>query len=79
MVGCALEGESALLDLDASRYYRLNAVGACVWDALASPKTVDQLCAAVVDTFDVEPERCALDVEALLDQMAGAGLVVISQ
>jgi hypothetical protein len=78
VVSCELDGESALLDLDTSRYFRLNPVGTLVWRALAEPKTVSALQGVVLEAFDVEPERCARDLEALLAKLSGAGLVEIS-
>jgi hypothetical protein len=72
---CELAGGKALLDLRSSTYYSINSVGAFVWERLAAPITVSQLHSAMIDEFDVEPERCLADLKALVQQFAAAGLV----
>ncbi len=74
-VSSDLGGEVVILDLDGSRYYGLNEVGAFVWDLLAQPRSVGALQAALLDEYDVDAERCRADLEALLDELITNGLV----
>jgi hypothetical protein len=78
VVSSALGDGAALLDLKASVYYSLNAVGAYVWNALQSPTSLSSLVAAVSDQFDVEPARCEADLRSILGALADAKLVEIS-
>lgn len=77
MVSCALDGDSALLDLEKSRYYKLNVVGTHIWQALTEPRTVADLRTIILDAFDVDAERSARDLDALLRSLGDRGLVSI--
>jgi hypothetical protein len=74
-VSCNLDEEVAILDLEKSRYFGLAGVGAHIWLVLEKPCSVDQICASVVDHFDVLPETCRGDVLKFLTSLQGAGLV----
>lgn len=75
VVASELDGSAVLLDLEAGRYFALNAVGVFVWQRLDAPITLSALCQAVAENFEVEPERCAPDVQALLATLLDKGLV----
>lgn len=77
VVACALDGDSALLDLDTSRYYKLNPVGTMVWQAIEKPTSVEALRSMIADAHDVDAETCARDLDTLLESLMGAGLVNI--
>jgi trimethylamine:corrinoid methyltransferase-like protein len=79
VVFCELSGELALLDLQSNTYYGLNKVGARIWEMIQEPRSVSQLCEAVVEHYDVDPVRCRADVEALVRQLADARLVRLSR
>ncbi len=64
----------ALLDLDTSLYYTLNATGATIWDAIQSAATLDQILSAVTEQFAVSEPQCRADVETLLQELVAAGL-----
>ena len=76
-VSCQLGEESAVLNLKNSVYYGMNPVAARVWKLLQQPRSVGELCDALVDEFDVEPERCAQDLLSLLNKMRDEGLIDI--
>jgi Coenzyme PQQ synthesis protein D (PqqD) len=74
-VSCPLGDESAILNLKNSVYYGVNPVAASVWKLLQQPRSVAELLDALVDEYDVEPERCVQDLLALLGKMRDEGLV----
>lgn len=74
-----LGGEVAILDLRTGQYFGLNAVGAFVWQLLQSPRTLQEICRAVEGSFEVEPERCAVDVMNLVGELHEAGLVDLGE
>ena len=74
---CDLSGEAAILHVDSGQYYGLDAVGARIWALVQQPRSVRALCDAILDEYEVEPERCQRDVVELLERLAGAGLVEI--
>jgi hypothetical protein len=77
-LSCDLGGEAAILNLSTGIYWGLNEVGSFVWKAIEQPRCVSEICAAVVEAYEVDLERCERDVIALLRELAKAGLVEIS-
>jgi hypothetical protein len=58
-------------------YFGLNAVGSRVWELLGVHRTFDDLCAAIAQEYsDVDPDTIRADVEELLEELTGYGLVL---
>ncbi|HTR85274.1 MAG TPA: PqqD family protein [Reyranella sp.] len=74
-ISCNLNEEIAILDLGKSVYFGLEGVGAHIWGALEEPRSVAELCASVVDHFDVTAEACRADVMTFLTSLEEAGLI----
>lgn len=78
IVACDLDGGQALLDLNCSQYYKLNATASVVWTDLESASRLDELVASVCREFDVSADRCRMDVQNLIESLVESGLVVRS-
>jgi hypothetical protein len=63
------------LDPQAGTCFGFNSVATTVWRQLEEPKTFDQLKTALIEEYDVEPDRCAAELKELLDAMSEQGLV----
>jgi hypothetical protein len=74
-VSCELQGEAAILHLGSGIYYGLNRTGAWLWDLIQVPRTVAEIEVALVQKFDVEPERGTRDLHALLADLARERLI----
>jgi hypothetical protein len=70
-----LGSEAVILGMRDGVYYGLDAVGARTWTLLATPRRVSELVDTIVEEFDVERERCAADLLALLDDLLARDLV----
>lgn len=77
-VSCDLGEEAAILGMKNSVYYGLNPVGARVWWMLQRPRSVGEICEAIVTEYDVAAERCKDDLVKLLQQMLQEGLVELT-
>ncbi len=71
-----LDGEIIILDVPSGRYFGINDVGALVWGLLDGTRDRDAIVDAVTAEFDVDRDTAAADLDALLDQLVDAGLVV---
>ena len=69
--------EAVVLSIDEGAYYGLNTVGARIWSLIQEPRRVAEVCAVVVEEYDVPPERCERDVLSLLAELADKGLAEI--
>jgi len=76
-ISADLSGEVVILNLDSGVYYGLDLVGARIWDLIQAPKTVMEIQAALLDEYEVEPERCENDLLALLQSLAAEGLIEV--
>jgi len=74
-VSSDLAGEVIILNLNSATYYGLDAVGASVWKLVQKPRTVRDICDAIVEEYEVDAERCESDVLPFLEALTEAGLV----
>jgi len=76
-VSADLSGEAVILNIESGMYYSLDKVGAHIWSLIQEPRTVNEIRAAVLREYEVEPDRCERDIVTLLEQLADAGLVEV--
>ena len=74
-VSCDLSGESAILNLKAGVYYGLNEVGTTIWKLIQEPRRVGDLRDALLEEYEVEPDRCEADLMILLQDLLNNGLI----
>lgn len=70
-----VDGETVLLDRTGGRVHQLNATASFVWSRLDGTASTGDVAAAVAEAFDVEPERAARDVDALVEQFKALNLL----
>lgn len=73
-----LGDEVMMMHLDRGVYVGLNAMGAEIWRRIETPHAIDDLCAALVDAFEVDPTTCRAEVDAFVDKMLARGLVTVA-
>jgi Coenzyme PQQ synthesis protein D (PqqD) len=70
-----LSGELVLLNLESGVYYGLDHVGTRVWQLLLQDKTVGDVCDAMLEEYEVQPDALQGDVSALVRELYEKGLV----
>lgn len=68
-------GETVLMSFDTGRYYGLEGTALSVWQLLETPRTLEDLVAALAESHDVPVERCRQDVAPFLEALTREGLV----
>lgn len=63
------------LSLERSICYGMENVTAAVWSLLEQPLSADELCARLLEQYDVPPDRCRSDITVLLAELEKEGLV----
>ena len=71
-----LSGEAILLDLGAGRYYALNSSAKRIWELMTGGCTVGCALATLEEEFDAPREVLEADLETLLIELLGVGLLV---
>ena len=69
--------ELVTLDAESGDCFGFNEVAATVWRHLATPKRFDQLRDALLHEYDVDAEQCATELQQLLDDFVGKGLLTV--
>jgi len=72
-----LDGETVLMSLTRSSYYGLDATARRIWDLIARPLRVADLCDRLADEYAVEREACEREVCAFLTELNKERLVRI--
>jgi hypothetical protein len=76
---CCLNDEVAILNLQSTMYYGLDEVGAYIWQALNEPRPVSEICIMVLESFEVDPERCRMDIFNFITKLEKEGLVELEE
>ena len=71
----ALEGEGVVLHLGARRYFTVTATGLTLLEALASPRTFDELVDAILTEYNVSREKAVASTRKFLDMCRDAALI----
>jgi hypothetical protein len=70
-----MDGELVMMGQEQGEYYGLRDVAASLWQHLAEPRSLDELCALVAQEYAVTAEDCRDDVRVFLDQLRAKDLV----
>jgi len=72
-----IDGEMVLLDLASETYYGLDNVGTRIWATLVEHKTLPKARQALIAEFDVDAAVLDRDLDRLLADLEGHGLLAI--
>ena len=53
-----LDDTIVMMDVDEGQYYELDPVGARIWALIETPRPVAEICDALADEYDVDPDTC---------------------
>ena len=68
--------EIVILDLAGGSYFGLDPVGARIWELMGEGKTLAEICATMLEEYEVTPEQLQGDVIKLAGELAERGLVL---
>lgn len=74
-LACSLGDELAIFSMKNDACYHLDTVGSRVWNLLQQPRSVAEICDAIVNEFEVDRIRCENDLLDLLMKMRAEGLI----
>lgn len=79
LVETSLEGETVVLHTGKSLIYGLNTVGSRVWELIAEPLSVPDICSVLCQEFEVDPVDCDQQVRRLLEHLLAEGLLGVEE
>jgi hypothetical protein len=77
VVARAVAQETVLLDLESGTYFSLDTVGAHIWGMIEKGKSLNQICDAMLEEFDVTRDVLEHDTLALAKELADKKLVIV--
>lgn len=73
-----VDRELFMMRIESNSYYGLDDIGRAIWELLATPRTVSELCIVLRTKYDVSAEQCETDVLHFLGALAKDGVVTIT-
>lgn len=77
IVSAPIEQELVMFSLDRGMYYGLDDIASHIWERIAEPISVSDLCEKLLDEFDVDRETCQRETLELLNWLFEQDLVKI--
>ena len=74
-----VSGETVLLDLQSENYFGLDEVGTRIWQLIKETNDLQVIFETLLGEYDVSEERLRQDLDALLGEISGLGLVRLEQ
>jgi hypothetical protein len=72
-----VSGETVLLDLESENYFGLDEVGTRVWQLIKESGDLRAIFETMLEEYEVNEERLEQDLEALLTEIVGLGLITM--
>ena len=76
-VSAPVEDELVMADVDAGKYYAFNDIAAAIWNGIEKEIMLEDLCARLMETFDVPPDRCEIEVLTFVNELHTKGLITV--
>ena len=74
-VEAEVDNEIVALNVEQGTCYGLNRVGSRIWNLLACPARIDDLCTTLIGEYKVDPVVCERQVLDLLEILRAEGLI----
>ena len=74
-----LHDQLVMIDIDKGQYFALNTIGTRIWELIEDARTIEEICALLLEEFDVDPNQCKTDVEEYLEEMKSLDLITVTE
>jgi hypothetical protein len=75
LVEAEIDREIVTLNIETGNCYGLNSVASRIWSLLADPVRCAEVCARLIEEFQVQPTVCEHQVLELLEELRAEGLI----
>jgi hypothetical protein len=77
LLSSQIDQQTALLDIERSKYFGFNKVGSRIWQLMEQPVIIETICQTLIREFDVEDGKCRAEVMAFCSKLAADKLISI--
>jgi len=74
-IAATIDEDVVMLSVRAGAYFGLNDVGSEIWNMLATPRRLGDVCRSLSSLYEVDDETVARDVFPFLQMLVDSGLV----
>lgn len=74
-----VEDMTLMANTERGKYFGFEAVGTRIWALMAEPTTVADICAVMMDEFEVDRATCERDVLEFLEQLRAEGMIEVER
>jgi len=72
-----IDDEAVIMSEENDLFFSINPVGTVIWETLAAPSTLDEICAAIATRFSqTEPQKVRADAQQFIAQLAARNLII---
>lgn len=71
-----LDDQFMLMNIEDGSYYEITGIGGAIWHMLETPRSEAEIVEAVLATYRIEREQCAIDVRAFLEKLEASRVVI---
>jgi hypothetical protein len=75
IIASEIGNEVVALSIENGECYGFNRVASRIWNLLASPARIGDLCATLITEYKVEPGVCEREVLDLLEELRAEGMI----
>ena len=68
--------EMVMMDIEKGKYFSLNPVATHIWDLIEKPMGIEELCAVLMEEYEVSHDQCLSEVREHLREMVRLGIVL---
>jgi hypothetical protein len=76
-IATTIDDEVVMLSPRAQAYFGLGTVGSEIWHAIERPRRVDEICAGLLQQFEIDADTCRREVVDFLNDLIERGLARI--
>lgn len=73
-----VDGEAVIVLPESGQVGVLNEVGTRVWELADGTRSLEEIVAAILEEFEVTPERARQDVDAFVQELVEKGMLILS-
>ncbi len=72
-----VDGDLMLLNIETGYYHTVNPTGRRIWELLEQPRSLDEICAALSQEFNVSPQDCLAQTHIFIQELLQRNVVQV--
>lgn len=74
-IASKIHDEIVMVNIEQGNYFGLNSVGSDIWELLAEPASIDELCVSLLEEYEIDRASCEEEVQTFINQLLKQKLI----